>query len=110
MVREVVAAGTTVLLTTQYLEEADQLADRITVIGKGRVIASGTAADLKSRLGGDRVQLTLPQGASADAATAALGAAGLGPVEVSLKQPSLDDVFLHLTDPSNLLGLEGAAR
>ena len=58
MVRIVVAAGTTVLLTTQYLDEADQLADRITVMGAGRVIAEGTSAELKGRLGGDRVIVT----------------------------------------------------
>ena len=58
MVRTVVAAGTTVLLTTQYLDEADQLADRITVMGAGRVIAEGTSAELKGRLGGDRVIVT----------------------------------------------------
>ena len=56
--RSVVAAGTTVLLTTQYLDEADQLADRITVMGAGRVIAEGTSAELKGRLGGDRVIVT----------------------------------------------------
>ncbi|GAB3255293.1 ATP-binding cassette domain-containing protein [Nocardioides dilutus] len=57
-IRQVVALGTTVLLTTQYLDEADQLADRITVMGAGRVIAEGTSAELKSRLGGDRVIVT----------------------------------------------------
>ena len=107
MVRDVVAAGTTVLLTTQYLEEADRLADRITVIGAGRVIAEGTAAGLKSRLGGDRTQLTLPPGVGAEAAVAALAAAGVAPVETTVQQPSLDDVFLHLTDP---VTTEGAAR
>ncbi len=106
MVREVVASGTTVLLTTQYLDEADRLADRITVLGAGRVIAEGTASELKSRLGGDRPVLTLPAGADADAARASLTAAGIEPVEVTLQQPSLDEVFLHLTDPET----EGAAR
>lgn len=106
MVRDVVAVGTTVLLTTQYLDEADRLADRVTVIAAGRVIAEGSPAELKSRLGGDRVSLSLPQGASAEPAVAALVAAGLGPVEVTVTQPSLDDVFLHLTDPA---ALEGAA-
>jgi ABC-2 type transport system ATP-binding protein len=57
-VRRVVELGTTVLLTTQYLDEADQLAHRITVMGAGRVIAEGTSAELKSRLGGDRVLVT----------------------------------------------------
>ncbi|MUL41904.1 ATP-binding cassette domain-containing protein [Streptomonospora sp. PA3] len=57
-IRRVVGEGTTVLLTTQYLDEADQLADRITVLGAGRVIAEGTSAELKDALGGDRVIVT----------------------------------------------------
>src|SRR5260370_41226330 len=52
IVRELVREGTTVLLTTQYLEEADQLADRIAVIGHGRVLAQGTGNELKDRVGG----------------------------------------------------------
>ncbi|MFF3288940.1 ATP-binding cassette domain-containing protein [Streptomyces sp. NPDC003023] len=58
-VRSLVGAGTTVLLTTQYLEEADQLADRISVVDAGRVIAEGTADDLKARTGGDRIDVVL---------------------------------------------------
>ncbi|MET8312388.1 ATP-binding cassette domain-containing protein [Micromonospora sp. NPDC005173] len=58
-VRELVRAGTTVLLTTQYLDEADQLADRVSVVDAGRVIAEGTPDDLKGRLGGDRLDLVL---------------------------------------------------
>ncbi|MBB3041304.1 ATP-binding cassette domain-containing protein [Nocardioides soli] len=131
-VRQVVAQGTTVLLTTQYLDEADQLADRITVMGSGRVIAEGTSAELKDRLGGDRVIVTVAgddldvvarvldapadretrrvtveagaQGGTAAllAAVRALDAAGLAVDDVLLRRPTLDEVFLHLT--------EGAAR
>ena len=62
IVRVLVAEGTTVLLTTQYLDEADQLADRVTVMGAGTVIAEGTSSELKSLLGGDRVIVTAGQG------------------------------------------------
>ena len=58
-VRALAAAGTTVLLTTQHLDEADQLADRIAVVDRGRVIAEGTSAQLKAKVGGERVQLTV---------------------------------------------------
>lgn len=59
VVRELVTAGTTVVLTTQYLEEADQLADRIAVVDKGRVIAEGTADELKLQVGGERIDVTV---------------------------------------------------
>src|SRR3954451_7952539 len=59
-IRDLVADGTTVLLTTQYLEEADQLADHIVVIDRGKVIASGTAAELKSQLGSDLIEVEVP--------------------------------------------------
>jgi ABC-2 type transport system ATP-binding protein len=59
VVRELVAGGTTVLLTTHYLEEADQLADQISVIDHGRVIADGTPEQLKSKIGGSRVDIVL---------------------------------------------------
>ncbi|MEI5098585.1 ATP-binding cassette domain-containing protein [Streptomyces sp. PmtG] len=62
-VRSLVGGGTTVLLTTQYLEEADQLADRISLIDGGRVIADGTADDLKARIGGDRIDVVVRDGA-----------------------------------------------
>jgi len=59
VIRELVADGTTVLLTTQYLEEADQLADTIVVIDKGKVIARGTADELKGQIGGERLELVV---------------------------------------------------
>ena len=61
-IRELVAGGTTVLLTTQYLDEADQLADQIVVIEAGRVIAEGTPDELKARVGGDRLEVVVHRG------------------------------------------------
>jgi ABC-2 type transport system ATP-binding protein len=67
-VRSLVAAGTTVLLTTQYLEEADQLADRISVVDAGRVVAEGTPDELKSTIGGDRLEVVVRDAHQLDAA------------------------------------------
>src|SRR6185295_11110833 len=67
-----VADGTTVLLTTQYLDEADRLADRIVVIDRGRVIADGTSDELKERVGGLRVEVHVTDPSAATAAAAAL--------------------------------------
>jgi ABC-2 type transport system ATP-binding protein len=71
-VRSLVGAGTTVLLTTQYLEEADQLADRISVVDAGRVIADGTADQLKALTGGDRIDVVLRDAGHLGAAVALL--------------------------------------
>ncbi|WP_231645001.1 ATP-binding cassette domain-containing protein [Sciscionella sediminilitoris] len=77
-VRELVAEGTTVLLTTQYLDEADQLADRVTVLDRGRVIAEAAPRELKSRLGGDRIDVIVREPGKLERAgellTAAIGA------------------------------------
>ena len=72
IVRQLVADGTTLLLTTQYLDEADQLADRIAVIDGGKVIAEGTPTELKASMGGQRLLITLADGSDASAAAAAL--------------------------------------
>jgi ABC-2 type transport system ATP-binding protein len=76
VIADLVADGTTVLLTTQYLEEADRLADQICVIDHGRVIAEGTSNDLKAKLGGTVVEVTLADEAAAATAQRALAGAG----------------------------------
>ncbi|KRB36457.1 ATP-binding cassette domain-containing protein [Microbacterium sp. Root180] len=108
VIRSLADAGTTVFLTTQYLDEADQLADRIAVLDGGRIVATGTSAQLKSRVGGDTVEIRddhgdllreVPTDGTVTGLRAALdvldesGAEGV----VSLRRPSLDDVFLALT-------------
>jgi ABC-2 type transport system ATP-binding protein len=72
IVRQLVVDGTTLLLTTQYLDEADQLASRVAVIDGGKVIAEGTPAELKSSIGGQRLLVTLAEGSDAAAAASAL--------------------------------------
>jgi ABC-2 type transport system ATP-binding protein len=72
-VRSLVAGGTTVLLTTQYLDEADQLAGRVSVIDHGRVIADGTPDQLKSRIGGDQLDVVLHHAGELPAAAAVIG-------------------------------------
>jgi ABC-2 type transport system ATP-binding protein len=127
IVRELVAGGVTILLTTQYLEEADQLADRIAVLDGGRIVAEGTAAELKRLIPGGHITLRFADPAGLAAAADALGAdsvdedaltlqvasdggfdslrtvldlltsAGLAAEELSVHTPDLDDVFLALT-------------
>ncbi len=74
IVRELVAEGTTIFLTTQYLEEADQLADRIAVLDGGRIVAQGTAEELKRQIPGTHVRLRFASVAELDSAVRVLGA------------------------------------
>ena len=131
VIEELVKGGVTLLLTTQYLDEADQLADEIAVIDHGKVIARGTSDALKRQVGGERLEVVVDQDhitatmeivakvsgqqASLDAGlrqisapvTTGAGAlievlrnldsAGIHPLDVALKRPSLDDVFMALT-------------
>ena len=130
--RALVRQGTTVLLTTQYLDEADQLADRVTVIDHGRAIADGTPSELKAQIGDERIDVVGVPGTDVSALaecfagvttgpptvdaekllvsapvddrvaaltviTGRLQAAGLGLADLTLRRPTLDDVFLQLT-------------
>ena len=108
VIREVVAAGTTLLLTTQYLDEADRLADRVAVLDRGQVIAEGPAAELKRRVGSAHVELTLADGTTerieTDASVsdvrrilAGVEDRGLPVDHWRVAVPTLDDVFLTLT-------------
>ncbi|MEY4682881.1 MAG: hypothetical protein RL534_300 [Actinomycetota bacterium] len=131
VIKELVQDGTTLLLTTQYLEEADHLANEIAVIDTGKVIARGTADELKRRIGGEHLEIVVEArdlvrsksiieeivnvkaevdeslnsiSAPVSTGTAALvevinslSAVGINPLDIALKRPSLDDVFLALT-------------
>lgn len=132
-VRDLVEDGTTVLLTTQYLEEADRLARTISVIDTGRVIAQGSPTELKTRIGGDRIDVVLTDGTALERAAALVAEATGHPVDVDLegrrlsaevddrvaaltrsvrvldeeavgvadvllRRPTLDEVFLQLTE------------
>jgi ABC-2 type transport system ATP-binding protein len=82
LIAELVAGGTTLLLTTQYLEEADRLADKIAVFDAGEVIASGTAEELKSQIGGERLEVTVSPGGDLALAARTLGGFGAGSVQI----------------------------
>ena len=86
IIRELVRDGTTLLLTTQYLDEADELANEIVVIDHGKVIAAGTSQQLKNRIGGEVLEFTVPDRAQVPAAAAALG--DLGPHDPQVDEES----------------------
>src|SRR5215469_5143132 len=98
VVRELRREGTTLLLTTQYLEEADQLADRIAVIDRGKVIAEGTGNELKDRVGGQILEVELSSAAQRDRAQAVLAGVGCG-------EPEPDERPDRLTLPAPRNGL-----
>jgi ABC-2 type transport system ATP-binding protein len=89
-VRGLAATGTTVMLTTQQLDEADQLADRIAVVDRGRVIAEGTSAELKAKVGGERVQLTVAPESDLAAAASVLARYADGLPQVDPAQRSVE--------------------
>jgi ABC transporter DrrB family efflux protein len=99
IVRELVREGTTIMLTTQYLEEADQLADRIAVIDHGRVIAEGTGNELKDRVGGQILEVELTSAAQRDGAQSVLAGVGCG-------DPEPGERLDRLTLPAPRDGLE----
>ena len=98
-VRELQREGTTLMLTTQYLEEADELADRIAVIDHGRVIAEGTGSELKDRVGGQLLELELAEAGERDRARAVLSGVGCW-------EPEPDERPDRLTMPAPRDGLE----
>jgi ABC-2 type transport system ATP-binding protein len=90
--RQLVAGGTTVVLTTQYLDEADQLADHIAVIDTGKVIAAGTSAQLKAQIGGDRLEVVVRDAGTLTAAAAVMGS-------VTSAQPHVSHAARRITAP-----------
>ncbi|MEW2564279.1 ATP-binding cassette domain-containing protein [Streptomyces griseorubiginosus] len=103
-VRSLAGAGTTVLLTTQYLEEADQLADRICLVDGGRVVADGTADELKARTGGDRIDVVLRDAGQLGAAVALL------PLDAATVSVDTDRRLLSAPVTDRMAALSGAVR
>ncbi|MDH3752289.1 MAG: ATP-binding cassette domain-containing protein [Acidimicrobiia bacterium] len=89
LIEELEHDGTTTLLTTQYLEEADRLADTIVVIDAGVVIAEGTADELKDRIGGDRIRVSIARAENVEKATTALSPLATGPIDISPSRVTL---------------------
>jgi ABC-2 type transport system ATP-binding protein len=106
-VRSLTADGTTVLLTTQYLEEADQLADRVTVIDAGRRVGEGTPDQLKSRLGGDRIDVVVRDAADLPRAAALLGERGTTDPDRRLVSAPVTDRMAALTETVRALSDAG---
>lgn len=111
VIEELVDDGTTVLLTTQYLEEADHLADEVVVVDHGRIIAQGTADDLKVQLGGERLEISVPAGTDLDLAGRTLLSA-VNVADVSASDLIVDAHTHQLTVPfpSGARGLADAVR
>ncbi|WP_092968192.1 ATP-binding cassette domain-containing protein [Agromyces sp. CF514] len=125
VIRSLADDGATVFLTTQYLEEADRLADRVAVIDRGRIAAEGTADELKARIGGEVVELRdaagtllaeLPTDGTVHGLRAAveqvdrLPASAAAGATVSIRRPSLDDVFLAITGRDAASAIEDPAQ
>ncbi|EOM75208.1 ATP-binding cassette domain-containing protein [Rhodococcus rhodnii] len=85
VIDDLVSRGTTLLLTTQYMDEAERLADDVAVIDRGRVIARGTADALKERIGGERIELSVENGTDLDRIRSVLGDVSAGDIDVNVK-------------------------
>lgn len=111
VIRDLVGSGTTVLLTTQYLEEADFLADDIVVIDQGRIIAQGTADQLKAQVGGERLTVTVEDETRVGDAATTLASVGVGEVDVDEHTRTLNVAISNgttaLVDAVGRLGREG---